>query len=243
MLIQSRLPCDSCGSSDAMSEYSDGTYCFSCQKYIKTSSEVGIENNGWLNHMLPRVPDTKTIRKGSFVYNYLMSLNFTDEMIFYYSLRETYNEESLVFFDPIAIEVKNLNFRDNGNVAKTVSLHSKKTGFLGKDFNRHLRESLPIIIVEDILSCMRVGWDNIACLALRGTKLSEELTALLCRISPNRTIVTWLDSDEPGQEGSKKIQQKLSWCGFHFVNIVTKKDPKWYTDHEIETILRENHVI
>jgi len=33
-LVESHLPCDDCGSSDALSKYSDGhTYCFSCQSF------------------------------------------------------------------------------------------------------------------------------------------------------------------------------------------------------------------
>lgn len=37
--IQTHLPCDDCGSSDALSVYSNGTYCFSCKTYSKNNEE------------------------------------------------------------------------------------------------------------------------------------------------------------------------------------------------------------
>lgn len=43
-IIRYHLPCDSCGSSDALSEYSDeSSYCFSCGKYTKGINNVSIE--------------------------------------------------------------------------------------------------------------------------------------------------------------------------------------------------------
>lgn len=34
-IVRTHLPCPDCGSSDALTEYTDGTYCFSCETYHK----------------------------------------------------------------------------------------------------------------------------------------------------------------------------------------------------------------
>lgn len=39
-------PCDSCGSSDALSVYHDHTYCYSCETYTKTDGDVPVRGNG-----------------------------------------------------------------------------------------------------------------------------------------------------------------------------------------------------
>ena len=40
MKPRTHLPCDDCGSSDALSDYGDGTYCFSCGTYRKAIDNV-----------------------------------------------------------------------------------------------------------------------------------------------------------------------------------------------------------
>lgn len=59
--VEGQLPCDSCGSSDAVSLYDDGhTFCFSCQKYTKANKEESMS-------ALPKEnSNTSTLLSGSY---------------------------------------------------------------------------------------------------------------------------------------------------------------------------------
>tara|TARA_A100001391_G_scaffold47761_1_gene28458 strand:- start:1597 stop:3222 length:1626 start_codon:yes stop_codon:yes gene_type:complete len=41
--IRTHLPCDACGSSDALAVYTNGTYCFSCKTYTKAEGDSEVE--------------------------------------------------------------------------------------------------------------------------------------------------------------------------------------------------------
>lgn len=54
VIINAKLPCDNCGSSDAYHEYSDGHgYCFSCQHYVKGEGQVTYTNTKTPSDLLP----------------------------------------------------------------------------------------------------------------------------------------------------------------------------------------------
>lgn len=44
-MVESRLPCNDCGSSDALTLYTDHTYCFSCLKHRWLDEHIEIETN------------------------------------------------------------------------------------------------------------------------------------------------------------------------------------------------------
>lgn len=59
VLVESRLPCSDCGSSDALHKYSDGhTYCFSCRKLIPNDATITVESPPTLRtkKVLPLLP-------------------------------------------------------------------------------------------------------------------------------------------------------------------------------------------
>lgn len=88
------------------------------------------------------------------------------------------------------------------------------------------------IIVEDILSAIRVGRHTTA-ISILGTKLSAGQAKRLAKFSE---ITTWLDGDRAGRAGSKAIRKSMSLVT-SVSNIQTELDPKEYSDHEIRRIL------
>lgn len=63
-LVESRLPCEDCQSSDALSLYSDGhTYCFSCNKYTAPPREQEADNYGFQEQGAADMTDTPTSKK------------------------------------------------------------------------------------------------------------------------------------------------------------------------------------
>lgn len=108
-----------------------------------------------------------------------------------------------------------------------------------------------LVLVEDYISTIRLGQHyNVA--FLQGTGLSREL---LNYILENYThVVTWLDSDMPGQAGARKIEQAIRAHELRMLetriyarpdlqspvkinNVCTELDPKCLTDEEISKIL------
>lgn len=88
------------------------------------------------------------------------------------------------------------------------------------------------IIVEDILSAIRVGrFEN--CYSLLGTKIS---TTQAAELSKYNEVVTWLDPDKAGQNGAYKIRKTLGLVT-DVRNVVTSKDPKELSDKQIKETL------
>lgn len=240
MKTESGLPCDDCGSSDAVTEYSNGSYCFSCKKMTPKKS-VGVVSGLVKEFKKPlrkdslKMPNSIPVQKGSLVDCFLKQRHFTDEQIFFYNIRQSLDGNALILCswgknpEQFYYEVRYLT--PYIGMPKYVTIGKKDFGYNGKVISKK-----EIILVEDILSAMRIGW-NYPCIALRGTKLTEALLSTLCTKQNPYTIITWFDDDEPGQRGAHEVLHKLSWCGFEHYNIVTPKDPKWYTDEEIKNIL------
>lgn len=89
-----------------------------------------------------------------------------------------------------------------------------------------------IVITEDILSAIRVGYHTPAMSAL-GTKLSVPLAN---QLSEYTHVTTWLDPDEAGVHGAQDMRKLLSLTT-PTSNIYTDKDPKDYSDEEINHYL------
>jgi len=91
-----------------------------------------------------------------------------------------------------------------------------------------------VVLVEDILSCIRVG-EHIPCASLLGTKMSTQQAAALAQYE---TVITWLDSDLAGVTGAVAIRRALSLvCNTD--NILTSNDPKLLSNSEINFHIKE----
>ena len=89
-----------------------------------------------------------------------------------------------------------------------------------------------IVVVEDIMSAIRVG-ELASTISLLGTKADTSQINTLSRYS---TVITWLDSDKAGRNGSKTIRQAVGLLT-NTKDIVTELDPKSYSKQQIEKIL------
>jgi hypothetical protein len=100
-----------------------------------------------------------------------------------------------------------------------------------------------VCLVEDYISAIRVG-NTIDCMCLFGTDITEDKLKYL--LKNYRTVLIWMDSDEPGVKAANKISQKIQnfiikypflfTLGFKFDIINVPKQPKECTDSEIYSI-------
>ncbi len=99
---------------------------------------------------------------------------------------------------------------------------------------RYGSPSSELVLCEDALSAYKVGLVNEAW-GLLGTKLLDAPFAELLKL--NKPVVTWLDSDGPGQSSAAKIRAKLRGYGIPVRNVVSEKDPKHYPVDELRRYL------
>lgn len=97
---------------------------------------------------------------------------------------------------------------------------------------------LNVFLVEDAVSCIRVGKNHFTA-ALLGTYLRKEqlpaIIAMFSKVKPKRVFIA-LDPD--AYDKAKIIEKVLTnyWTGVKAIQ--TTKDPKWWTDQELKEIVR-----
>lgn len=92
--------------------------------------------------------------------------------------------------------------------------------------------SKSIVLVEDPISCIRVG-NFIRTIALLGTSCKANLKQYL----RNKNVIIWLDGDIAGIQGTLKLTKELAGLCNSVDVVNTNKDPKEYADEEIKKIL------
>lgn len=256
LLIQSGLPCDSCGSSDAKAEYENSFYCFSCRTQIwkpKDNSFFGTKEG-----RISRAGDVELTR-GSFPLSakaWLAKRYIYDDMITLHNLSYVVNgtwqkgDKLLNLSNRILVEqvvdgrlIRQFRSYKDQEIPKVYTIappHATLT------FVPYLESGTPnhsilarriIVLVEDVFSAIRIS-KFLPAMALLGTHLSDE--KLLQIIKNYDTIIVWLDGDEPGQRAASKIVKRLSnYKPNGLTNIVTKDDPKWYQDAELREYLKD----
>lgn len=109
------------------------------------------------------------------------------------------------------------------------------------------------VITEDALSAIRVG-RHTRTAALLGTAVdAHRLSAIVPALasstavewyrSENRVlrIGVWLDPDKAGRKASHRLLASLKLQGYEVADIRTEKDPKFYSDRDIRSILIARH--
>ena len=245
VLMNRGLPCPHCNSSDAYAEYDTNFFCFSCKKSVskdkKSSWATKNIKQNIIDDAILKLPELEELPLHAKLYLYMY--NFTNQLIQkhgigwlsncnIYSERKGeivntgsrlilphYRDDKLVFYEARSL--------DKTNKLKYITVGSKK---IGRKEIHHNNDSL--VIVEDALSAIRVGEVN-DCFALLGTHLSNDLFLEIGRDCKYNKYIIWLDSDSPGQIAAHKLCRRLELLGTT-VNIVTKNDPKCYSNREIK---------
>ncbi len=252
-LIQHGLNCEDCNSSDALAEYENGTYCFSCRalrfkKAPKSRLDTAIEEMADELRQVKALalPKDFTLDLPQHAVKYLKKYHITkklqtlynigwSENCYIYSQRKKkmvnmggrliypgYDKGDLKYFEARSL--------DHDSFCKYITVGGKKDLFFTGNKGTKL-----VILVEDILSAIRVGQVNPA-IALRGTSMNLDKLLQVAKLGENFGV--WLDSDVPGQDAASNIRNKLKWYG-KVCNIVTTKDPKCYTTKEIKQHLKD----
>lgn len=240
-LVQHGQACPDCGSSDARAEYTDNWYCFSCEKStLKRKKFRKSVNNLSQDVVPPRYkrmyihPKAKDIIEKAHLSDQLIdkyNIHFTDDLEVWSKRKEQYFSMGprMIIPHPGGFEARTLV---NDSI-KYVTVGHKDCLFIADDWPKQVET---LTIVEDIFSAIRVG-EFTPCVALMGTNLTKTKEAQLRTMSKN--FIIWLDNDKAGRTASWKIKDRVSWFANDVIIRRTKRDPKCYTDDELEDMLDE----
>lgn len=98
----------------------------------------------------------------------------------------------------------------------------------------------PLVLVEDIVSAVRVG-HVYPTHALLGTALTDgKLAAILGSAGGAGSVYTWFDADGAGSKARQACSRRLPLVGLRARHLRTEKDPKNYSNRQIEEIVRQH---
>lgn len=198
-------PCDSCGSSDANAEYSDGhTFCFSCDTH---------KNNSGVSNTVAAKRNPELLPIGS--YQALTKRRITEETArkFGYSYSE---------YKGTPVQIANYK-RDGQIVAQKVRFPSKDFMMLGnaKDcglFGQHLFRDggKTLVITEGEIDCLTVSQlmskDNkwpVVSIPQGAAGAARAIKRELEFVSSYTKVVIMMDNDEAGRKAAIEIAQLL----------------------------------
>lgn len=251
MAIESREECPKCGGghkSKPFAIYPTAHHCFSCG-YHKVLNRQYNPKSDYIPFFKVKVPPLKSYpHLSSEVSQYLIERNVTLKQIDRYSIKEAPGPS---LFLPIVVPGEGI-VRYVRKWIDGSRTHSEGGDEYSLLINNHDQDR--IVIVEDYISCIRVG-ELANCYCLFGTNITDKMVKFLCDRYSN--IVIWLDNDtgrpdgrNPGQEGARRVITKFkrrdsylsrkhsfNYRPIEINNIITEKDPKYYTDEQINEIL------
>lgn len=143
-----------------------------------------------------------------------------------------YNKGNLVFVQARAVR--------DGQVPKYISSESVhkshllfKSSLVTEDTLMKVKER-PLVITEDILSAIVVG-KSYPSISVMGTSISTYQLNYITSLGV--PVVVWLDGDQAGIKGRRKMLKELELMGVECSYRSTQKDPKEYNQEEIRRII------
>ena len=97
------------------------------------------------------------------------------------------------------------------------------------------RDRAPCVVVEDILSAIRIVESGYNALAVLGTTVGPTQAALIADYS----VIGWFDGDKAGRNGYVKLRKALGPYGIEPARIETPKDPKLYSLKQISQFIED----
>lgn len=253
----SRLPCEDCGSSDALKDYGTHTYCFSCHRrrmksgYSASKRRVksllldsldfhkAVEDDGAVS--LPDGIDPQFTPDEQL---WIVQHGLTQEMEKRY-LAGAFHD--IIGVRRIIIPVYNEQDVLTGYQARSLIPGDTRKyitkGKVGLFWTKSRAEKPWIVLTEDAISAIRIEgaqtedrWVTAA--ALLGLRLKKD--DFLTVVKKYSIILIWLDSDAPGHKATIKLANRLQVYGKEVhLQSVTTKEPKQCHNAEIREILKK----
>lgn len=217
-ILRAHLPCPDCGSSDALSEYTDGhTYCYSCNAlHNSDETEPTTKYDDFISDMALKPLKARGITESTcrkYQYYYTTYKGKPCQVANYFDKYGTIIGQKLRFQDK--------SFATKGKISKT---------FFGQQlYNRGSR----LIITEGEIDCLTVSQllgnqepvVSIPCGAQSAKKVFE---ANLKWLEGFDEVVVVFDNDDAGRSGAQEIEGILSPDKLRIATLKQYKDPNEY---------------
>lgn len=249
-LLSNSKDCPHCGSDHTSRPYCvyvNGTFCFACG-HRKISDRSFSQSKRLVSSELVSLPEfndnpsTFSLESLQWLYQYYIY----EDLIRSYRIVETAGP-SLLF--PVLKDNDLIMYQQRRMDRKYITTNGPKTYMYSKT-----PECDTLVIVEDFISCVRVG-EVYPSLCLFGTSLSYEEQQRI--VEKYRRIVLWLDPDEAGQTAAKKIGDSLNKIISKYMNKyafavreqktiennLTNNQPKCYTKSILGELLNEKKIV
>lgn len=213
------LPCDNCGSSDGLEDYTNGAYCFVCH-YKEKNKRLCLESD---QNKQKKPKKIELLPLNSFWTNWLKDKGINEKTIQHFNIQFDRFSESVAYpcREQSTKKILGYQLRDKDKKIKTIRFITEYEHFL---FEARINDSEQVVLVEDAVSAMRIWQDtkNNA-IALLGTNLAEE--NLLYIIKNYKRIIVWLDGDLAGYQAAERIINNLQQFVYSKI-FFTRADPK-----------------
>lgn len=216
-ILRTHLPCPDCGSSDALSEYTDGhTYCYSCNALHNSNETMTTKYDDFITDMTLKSLKARGITESTcrkYQYYYTTYKGKPCQVANYFDKYGTIIGQKLRFQDK--------SFATKGKISKT---------FFGQQlYNRGSR----LIITEGEIDCLTVSQllgnqepvVSIPCGAQSAKKVFE---ANLKWLEGFDEVVVVFDNDDAGRSGAQEIEGILSPDKLRIATLKQYKDPNEY---------------
>lgn len=216
-ILRAHLPCPDCGSSDALSEYTDGhTYCYSCNALHNSDETQTTKYDDFISDMTLKPLKARGITESTcrkYQYYYTTYKGKPCQVANYFDEYGTLIGQKLRFQDK--------SFATKGKISKT---------FFGQQlYNRGSR----LIITEGEIDCLTVSQllgnqepvVSIPCGAQSAKKVFE---ANLKWLEGFDEVVVVFDNDDAGRSGAQEIEGILSPDKLRIATLKQYKDPNEY---------------
>lgn len=216
-ILRAHLPCPDCGSSDALSEYTDGhRYCYSCNALHNSDETPITKYDDFISDMTLKPLKARGITESTcrkYQYYYTTYKGKPCQVANYFDEYGTLIGQKLRFQDK--------SFATKGKISKT---------FFGQQlYNRGSR----LIITEGEIDCLTVSQllgnqepvVSIPCGAQSAKKVFE---ANLKWLEGFNEVVVVFDNDDAGRKGAQEIEGILSPDKLRIAVLKQYKDPNEY---------------
>lgn len=216
-ILRAHLPCPDCGSSDALSEYTDGhTYCYSCNALHNSDETPTTKYDDFISDMTLKPLKKRGITESAcrkYQYYYTTYKGKPCQVANYFNERGTLVGQKLRFQDK--------SFATKGELSKT---------FFGQQlYNNGAR----LIITEGEIDCLTVSQllgnqepvVSIPCGVQSAKKVFE---ANLKWLEGFNEVVVVFDNDDAGRKGAQEIEGILSPDKLRIAVLKQYKDPNEY---------------
>lgn len=107
----------------------------------------------------------------------------------------------------------------------------------GESLPWSIGESDRVVVVEDVLSAIKVHRAGYAAVAATGTSIDP--MKFVSAFPKVRMAAIWMDPDTPGRNAAGKLRKSLAAFGIETRTVQSGKDPKYYTRAEIRNKVDE----